>query len=593
MEPLVIEVLGVPHHDRMADQLKIHFLKRRNNGGDVSTVIYPTSTPGQAYVVFESPEDVDSSFYPIHVKKAKFSEVDMPVETMLDLSMFSDQDSVVKLIDYYNFKVIPYSADHLQLKGSFLKLKLIRNELVQLQSRSHSKRSSILHKGSAWDPNFGSNSTSKNIDKMDWRPVPDSAPYLSSSYRDSTSDEPPRSLQSSYLPYTKRNVSSFVDAYRQSPLAEGASSLSGNSPSSPALVHHTSPLYKDSDLVKSPSSLHSSYYSSIGSTSHTVDTNIPNYLLTQQQQVTGNKMSAHRRSPLVEVVSLSSKNSTSSYILQGHTSYGLSASGGSPRSRPSVDADTSDSSSHSSPSSTSGRMETFPVDTDTINFILTQKQDAVKCIEKDFGTEMTLTDYTEYATVKFSGANCEKAKSYLLDTINKISPTLRTHEIDLKKFDNAEQKQILERIQHCKDSGVLITQSKDVLKIVGPSRESFAVKQKLLGQDNPHRGRTKERSPSSRSSSVPRHYRLQDHESDKRKSQDLVQGHEQTPRQDKNSQKKRNSEFQDKNKTFKEQSLNPDTELMSSQPKKSKTEQVMNKLKQLDLNPKKFKLKKK
>lgn len=63
MEPMVIEVHGVPHippDDWMVDQLKIHFLERRNSGGDVLTVIYPTSTPGQAYVVFESAKGMDT-----------------------------------------------------------------------------------------------------------------------------------------------------------------------------------------------------------------------------------------------------------------------------------------------------------------------------------------------------------------------------------------------------------------------------------------------------------------------------------------------------------------------------------------------------
>lgn len=62
---MVIEVHGVPSissHDRMTDQLKIHFLKRKNSGGDVLMVIYPTSTPGQAYVIFESAEGMKDRY---------------------------------------------------------------------------------------------------------------------------------------------------------------------------------------------------------------------------------------------------------------------------------------------------------------------------------------------------------------------------------------------------------------------------------------------------------------------------------------------------------------------------------------------------
>lgn len=69
MELMVITVHGIPcspPHDRMADQLKIHFLKRKNNGGDVLTVIYPTSTPGQAYVIFESAEGIEDGYTLTH-----------------------------------------------------------------------------------------------------------------------------------------------------------------------------------------------------------------------------------------------------------------------------------------------------------------------------------------------------------------------------------------------------------------------------------------------------------------------------------------------------------------------------------------------
>ncbi|KAF5892421.1 RNA-binding protein 43, partial [Clarias magur] len=176
MEPMVIEVHGVPaisSHDRMTDQLKIHFLKRSNCGGDVLMVIYPTSTPGQAFVIFESPEvpkvlewkhilEVDSRFYPIGVKKALLSEVDMPVETSLDLSMFPKQENtVLKCLVYYGFNVKYINADHVQLHGSFLKLKLLRSKLMQLQDhehQSHESSSTAFHNGTTLGYGMGRNS---------------------------------------------------------------------------------------------------------------------------------------------------------------------------------------------------------------------------------------------------------------------------------------------------------------------------------------------------------------------------------------------------------------------------------------------------
>ncbi|XP_062845299.1 RNA-binding protein 43 [Trichomycterus rosablanca] len=119
MDPMVIEVNGIPDippHNQMVDQLKIHFMKRSNNGGDVLMVIYPTSTSGQAYVIFESDEvpgvleskhflETDSKFYPIRVKNSHLSKVDMQVEAMLDLRVFQRPEEVEKLVTLHDFEI--------------------------------------------------------------------------------------------------------------------------------------------------------------------------------------------------------------------------------------------------------------------------------------------------------------------------------------------------------------------------------------------------------------------------------------------------------------------------------------------------------
>lgn len=56
---MVIEVNELPDdypNNKMIDKLTMHFLRPRNNGGEVLIVIYPTSNKGQAYVVFEKEE---------------------------------------------------------------------------------------------------------------------------------------------------------------------------------------------------------------------------------------------------------------------------------------------------------------------------------------------------------------------------------------------------------------------------------------------------------------------------------------------------------------------------------------------------------
>lgn len=415
----------------------------------------------------------------------------MQVEATLDLSMFPKQETVLCLIKSYDFTVTEHIPGRLQLKGSFLKLKLIRNQLVQLQGQEHhySGSPSALHNGSSLgydlecnslDPRFESRSTLRNMDKMDavgQTQLLESTPS-SSSYRVSGSGGSPRSHQSSLLSYTERNASSPVDAvdqefdrldrnepfiHRRSLLADGASSISANDPSSVTLLQHTSPLNRDSASGGFPQSIH--YSSNVG-TGHTADT------------------------------------------MQHNTFY--KASGGSLRS---FSGDTWASSSHSSPSFSSGGMASFQEDTDIINFILIQRQNDVKMIKKIYGTEISIRDNDGLTTVKFWGKNSEKAKADLINIIKEISSSLRTQVIHLKNYDHAGQKQILERIQRNQDSGVVIINSGDVIKLVGSSSESFEMKQKLLGHKVDYlRGRTMERgSTPRRSVSLPRKYKTTHH----------------------------------------------------------------------------------
>lgn len=566
--------------------------------------------------------EVDNRFYPIQVKKSRLSEVklfashkslhmhaqfspkrprlfkdstfclkfcvlfqvDMPVKTTLDLSMFPNPGSVMKLLKQYDFKVTKLDAGHLQLTGSFLKLKLVRSELMRLSALtrpSHRSAPSVLHNGSTmgYDMEHGSlKSVSRNVDQMaavKCYQLPDISPPSSSSYRDTASGGFPGSHQSSLSSYTAQNASSPVGAVRRqdrwSPLIDGASSLSANSPSS---LHHTSPLYKDSASDQSQRSLHNSYYSSSGGTSPSTDS---------MHHHTSYRDSASVESPRSlhsSYYSSSGGTSPTMDTIHHHTSSRDSASGGSYRGHPSFHGDNSKSSASLRSPSSSAEKARLPVDTDTIDFIYTQRQDVVKEIEKLYGTQMGLTDNafqcSMLSLVTFSGKNCEKAKEHLLAITEELRSSLRTQEINLKEYTPAEQKQIHHRISRHNDSGVMIKSTDNVIKLVGASIESFEMKQKILGHnDDPHRGRTLERnSKSRRSSSLPKQRKVANHtrvtdqenqtsagrkytpshhqeESDEGNAPQIVQGPEQTS--DKNSIRTRcKSESREKNRAAKE-----------------------------------------
>lgn len=56
----------------------------------------------------------------------------MPVETKLDISLFSSQSQVQELLKSHGFEVTPLRTNFLHLKGSFLSLKLLRKKLARL-----------------------------------------------------------------------------------------------------------------------------------------------------------------------------------------------------------------------------------------------------------------------------------------------------------------------------------------------------------------------------------------------------------------------------------------------------------------------------
>ncbi|XP_067268121.1 RNA-binding protein 43 isoform X2 [Chanodichthys erythropterus] len=160
MKEMVIEVNGLPDNypeNMMIDKLTMHFLRRSNKGGDVLTVIYPTSNKGQAYVVFESPEVpgvlqhthvliVESQFYPLDIKKVHQPQLDMPAEAFIDMNMFSNHRKLQELLHSHGFQVSETSPGQLHLQGSFLKLKLIHPKLVQfLFQETHLQRGTPSH----------------------------------------------------------------------------------------------------------------------------------------------------------------------------------------------------------------------------------------------------------------------------------------------------------------------------------------------------------------------------------------------------------------------------------------------------------------
>lgn len=89
-----VVVSGVPGHvlspSRTVDKLIVHFqTRRKSHGGDVSTVTYPTSNEGVAFVTFDRPEDAERV-----TKKERQILTDSVFREDYDLTVFPFSDDV-------------------------------------------------------------------------------------------------------------------------------------------------------------------------------------------------------------------------------------------------------------------------------------------------------------------------------------------------------------------------------------------------------------------------------------------------------------------------------------------------------------------
>lgn len=86
--------------------------------------------------------------------------------------------------------------------------------------------------------------------------------------------------------------------------------------------------------------------------------------------------------------------------------------------------------------------------------------------------------------VKLSGGSCEEAGKLLREFMQSITSSLRTQEIDLHKLNSSRRRHITEKAYSFQSIyNVLIREENDIIKVVGSSKDSYDVKEKLLGQE--------------------------------------------------------------------------------------------------------------
>ncbi|XP_046875514.1 uncharacterized protein si:dkey-154b15.1 isoform X2 [Hypomesus transpacificus] len=186
--------------------------------------------------------------------------------------------------------------------------------------------------------------------------------------------------------------------------------------------------------------------------------------------------------------------------------------------QPSPPGDGARSSSRDTPST--WPPASFMADPDLLRFARSFKQKDIDLILKNHKVRMDVkgTEGADVSSVALQGRDVQAAMEKLQGLLNTLAPTIRTQQIQLQSLDHNVQVEVGKRIQIYKDDfpSVMIRQVGDTLRLVGPSRDSYELKRRILGEPvdlppAPLRGRPQSREPSSRrSSSLPRQLHKRD-----------------------------------------------------------------------------------
>ncbi|KAL0961805.1 hypothetical protein UPYG_G00331930 [Umbra pygmaea] len=380
MEGTTIEVLGVPDDllvsDRMVDKLTIHFLRPRNGGGEVQTVVFPAYRPGQAWVIFAESEvasrvlrqthflDVEGQRFPLQVKR---HEVDMSVKATLDVTMFPSQVAVRRLLDNHSFQVTDLLPGQLLVEGSFLNLRAVKAQLQLLLPRNSQTHS---------NPH----------------------PFVVNGYISGVKDHASGAFSKSSIRGQEMNYTSSTNSSSQ-------------------------------------------------------DSGYPHSQSTQWKGLPPGANVTHRRKQSLRLEEPAS-----------HTP-----------SRKSV---------------------SFVTDADVLRYALCFRKNDIDAILQSHHSQIDVKheDNSDISTVVLEGKQAESAMEKLQTFLTHVTTSLRTQEIDLPLLDYDSQVAVNKRIQKYRDiyPTVIVCQIGDIVRLVGPSSDSYEMKQRLLGKtpELPPAGRT-------------------------------------------------------------------------------------------------------
>lgn len=151
--------------------------------------------------------------------------------------------------------------------------------------------------------------------------------------------------------------------------------------------------------------------------------------------------------------------------------------------------------------------ESFVIDADVFRYADRLRQKDINTIVDSHNVQMDVCEVGDSFNITLLGKSARTAAFKLQSLLNDLNKSLRTQDVPLKDMDR-EGRALLERIQKNKDiyNLVLVCPMNDKLHLIGPSGESYELKQRLLGRpvdQSGRSGRTSDKSSRRRSSSLP------------------------------------------------------------------------------------------
>lgn len=150
------------------------------------------------------------------------------------------------------------------------------------------------------------------------------------------------------------------------------------------------------------------------------------------------------------------------------------------------------------------RPEVVVVDGDVFRYVQKLRKRDVESIQDRYGVRMKVEENISSSTITVQGRRSKAAAGELQKLLDDLSRSLRTQQVPLRDVDP----DLLEDIRRNRNilGSVLLSEMEDGLHLIGPSEESYQLKQRLLGRQmkpSERPGRSFNRNPRNRSRSVP------------------------------------------------------------------------------------------